>query len=506
MAVKGKSINDFRQYYRRTVISHIMLSHVILTIAVSAALVATGLVQWTNPLFWIITMLTPSVGFVTVAVVLPACIGPMNNILAILMHRTGEPTTLTPPSPNAKNHAKTGLSAVIQAMQSTESSPTKTPTTSRVEKILTEALNHTSCGVILLDSNKNIMSANRAAPIAKNQDGSPIIALDFLDDIDLMTWIDERDNESINAERRWKRVSTDPRLVKTQRIFDVIASYEKGASTETVVILIDQSELYMPEEEDLNFIAFAAHELRGPITVIRGYLDVLGSELSDRLQGDEAELLSRLTVSANRLSGYVNNILNVARFDRHHLQVHLHEDTVAHIYASIADDMSMRATSQHRLLTIDIPDTLPTVAADRSSISEVLGNLLDNAIKYSFEGGLITLRAAQKGDFVEIAITDNGVGMPANVVKNLFHKFYRSHRSREAVAGTGIGLYICKAFVQSHGGTISVVSRENEGSTFTFTLPIYATVADKLLEDKQLNDGLIRQRSGWIKNHAMYRG
>ncbi|OYW84850.1 hypothetical protein B7Z17_03390, partial [Candidatus Saccharibacteria bacterium 32-49-10] len=313
------------------------------------------------------------------------------------------------------------------------------------------------------------------------------------------------DNEAINAERRWTRVGTNQQHIKKQRFFDIIASYEKGAAAETVIFLIDQSDRYLPEEEDLNFVAFAAHELRGPITVIRGYLDILSSELSDRLKGDEPELISRLIVSANRLSSYINNILNVAKFDRHHLQVHLYEDTVYAIYASIADDMQLRAQAQHRLITIAIPENLPTVAADRGSISEVIGNLVDNAIKYSFEGGVVTISAEAKGDFVEISITDNGVGMPVSVINNLFRKFYRSHRSREAVAGTGIGLYICKAFVESHGGSISVRSRENEGSTFSFTLPIYATVADKLLEDGQLNQSLVRRGGGWIKNHAMYR-
>ena len=168
--------------------------------------------------------------------------------------------------------------------------------------------------------------------------------------------------------------------------------------------------------------------------------------------------------------------------------------------------MQLRASTQHRLLTITIPDDLPTVAADRSSIGEVISNLIDNAIKYSFEGGTVTLTAAQKGDFIEVSVADNGVGMPANVVKNLFHKFYRSHRSREAVAGTGIGLYLCKAFIESHGGTITARSKENEGSVFSFTVPIYATVKDQLLEDGQLNRQLIRKGGGWIKNHAMYRG
>ena len=96
--------------------------------------------------------------------------------------------------------------------------------------------------------------------------------------------------------------------------------------------------------------------------------------------------------------------------------------------------------------------------------------------------------------------------MPGSVVGNLFQKFYRSHRSRETVAGTGIGLYISKAIVESHGGNISVRSEDGKGSNFTVALPTFASVADKLKAGNNSNEGLIDQGSGWIKNHSMYRG
>jgi two-component system phosphate regulon sensor histidine kinase PhoR/two-component system sensor histidine kinase VicK len=147
------------------------------------------------------------------------------------------------------------------------------------------------------------------------------------------------------------------------------------------------------------------------------------------------------------------------------------------------------------------------VAADANSISEVLGNLIDNAIKYSNDGGTIEVTAAVAGEFVEVSVTDHGIGMPSNVVGNLFHKFYRSHRSRETVAGTGIGLYISKAVVESHGGKINVRSVEGHGSTFTFSLPIFATVADKLAKKGANNQDFIEHSSsGWIRNHGAIRG
>ena len=436
---------------------------------------------------------------------------PLYDILAATMHKAGEATITTPPNPNAKRNSETGFKTVLQTIYSHDTERAKTETDQSYDQVnqssisVADAFSHTNCGVVILDSDKNIVSFNPAAPIAYDQDGSPFLALNFINEPTIMDWLMESDEQTINAENRWQRIGTDLRYLKKQRFFDIVASYERDAAAETIIFLIEQSGKYLEEEEDLNFISFAAHELRGPITVIRGYLDVLEREMADRMKGDEPELFNRLTVSANRMTSYINNILNVSKLDRHHLHVYLYEDSVSDIYDSIAYDMSLRAQAQHRLLNIDIPKDLPTVAADRGSIGEVIGNLIDNAIKYSFEGGSITVKAEAKGEFVEISVIDNGIGMPANVIKNLFRKFYRSHRSRDSVAGTGIGLYICKAFVDSHGGTFSVRSHENEGSTFTFTLPVYATIADKLLEDGQLNRSLIRHGGGWIKNHALYR-
>jgi signal transduction histidine kinase len=151
-------------------------------------------------------------------------------------------------------------------------------------------------------------------------------------------------------------------------------------------------------------------------------------------------------------------------------------------------------------------ENLPTIDASHIQLTQLFTNLIDNAIKYSNEGGAIEVTAAMKGELVEFSVEDHGIGMPGNVVSNLFQKFYRSHRSRETVAGTGIGLYISKAIVESHGGTISVRSEDGRGSTFTVSLPTYQAVAEKLKAGDNSNEGLIEQGSGWIKNHSMYRG
>ena len=407
---------------------------------------------------------------------------PLRDLSTALVNAAGQKIDQKLPNPSNKEYKATGFSDMLLSIykEHTETSPDKTSATDE----LASALNLTSTGIIILDKNNGVIFANRAAPISLDAKGAYQFDLLFDDGTDLIEWLNQED----------------------RRIFNITVDFEQGNTADAIITAYDETEIYQPEDDDLDFISFAAHELRGPITVIRGYLDVLALELDSKLEPDQKELFQRLIVSGNRLSGYINNILNTSRYDRRHLKLQLHEDSLATIYETIRDDMELRARSQHRSLSVDIPSDLPTVAADRSSISEVLSNLIDNAIKYSDEGGAVRVTAKAKDKHIEVSVADNGIGIPASVINNLFHKFYRSHRSRETVAGTGIGLYLSKAIIESHGGTIGVSSTEGQGATFTFTLPIYAAVSDKLHGADNSNTEIISAGNSWIKNHTKYTG
>jgi signal transduction histidine kinase len=132
-------------------------------------------------------------------------------------------------------------------------------------------------------------------------------------------------------------------------------------------------------------------------------------------------------------------------------------------------------------------------------------NLVDNAIKYSNEGGLIQISAAVNDDSVEVQVKDNGIGIPSNIVPHVFEKFYRSHRSRESTVGTGLGLYISKAIIESHGGTVSVKSEEGHGSTFSFTVPIFSKISDKISTESNVQLIANSANKKYIKNHSLYR-
>lgn len=516
MAVKGmpRQIRDIIPSIKRGALLRIVLSQVFLGALLALSLILTGALALTSLLLIGITLGFIIIGILIQLIVLGYMSRPVRDFVAAVVHVAGEPTDMSPPNPNDKRYTRNGFKEALQAIYQLASSDAPTPAVASdtpavvvpTSDLLKKALDGTSAGFVALDSSRHITFTNRAAPVSTSPEGTQTLSLIWNGSDTLDAWLDICERQSVHAEHVWTRVPDRLPEDEDRRFFDVYASYDKGAANETVLTLVDRTAVYIVGEQDLDFIAFAAHELRGPITVIRGYLDVLEDELSDVLADDQKELFRRLTVSGNRLSGYINNILNTSRYDRRHLKVHLAEDTAAGIYDTIRDDMALRASAQNRLLSVSIPTDLPTIAADRASISEVFGNLIDNAIKYSNEGGAINVTAGVKGDMVGIAVEDHGIGMPGNVVSNLFQKFYRSHRSRETVAGTGIGLYISKAIVESHGGSIAVRSEEGKGSTFTVQLPIYATVAAKLSSGDGTNEGMIGKGNGWIKNHSMYRG
>lgn len=515
MAVKKASapmIRDYFPRFRRYAIGVTILMQIAGTLAIGCALLASGVTLPSNA-FWI-TLFAVIVGSVGINLLLTnMLLTPLRDLTNALTHISGEPSTVTPPNPNAKHFERDGFKPILQLIYELAAKNKNTDNNSPEPAIeqpaadFATALNGASAGFIIMKSDGTITYANKNAPVSITHEGDQEIDLIFDDKPTLKEWLRECEETAVHAEMNWQRVPSKRIGEEDRKIYDIAASYQKDSTAEVVLTLFDSTEEYQPEDDDLDFLAFAAHELRGPITVIRGYLDVLADELQPKLEDDQTLLFKRLIVSANRLSSYVNNILNASRYDRRHLKMHLREDTFTDIYDTIRDDMELRASSQNRLLSVELPKDLPTIAADRASISEVISNLIDNAIKYSNEGGVVNVTAKATDNFVKVSVEDRGIGMPGSVVSNLFHKFYRSHRSRETVAGTGIGLYICKAIVESHGGKIEVRSTEGKGSTFEFSLPIYSTVADKLKASQGSNEGLIEHsETGWIKNHAMYRG
>lgn len=339
--------------------------------------------------------------------------------------------------------------------------------------------------------------------------GKPIfdsLNLEFSSENTLEAWIIKCQQDKVTDTAYWQRVRVQMPDDKEVRQCDIAAYYNRDnpSGTEFIVTLFDHTDEYTKDDQALSFVAIAVHELRTPLTMLRGYVEVFEDELEGKLDDEMKDFMHKMKVSANQLAAFVNNILNVARIEENQLALQLTEDNWGEIVKQAADNMQIQAQVNGKHIEYQIDPKLPTVGVDHVSILEVVDNLLDNAIKYSGKSEKIILQATvNKGGQVETTIQDFGVGIPTSVLPNLFEKFYRNHRTRGQVGGTGLGLFLSKAIVTAHGGEIWVRSKVDEGTTVGFTLPPYKQLAEEL--KKGNNTDIVRQAHGWIKNHSLYR-
>lgn len=368
----------------------------------------------------------------------------------------------------------------------------------------------------VLDENQTIVFANDAAiayagahasseVIGKN--AYTIFDMSFLSAFTLDAWLEAAKKSKPTAAQTWERVKlTVPDDDHTVRLFDLAAYYNQNNPNhfETILVFFDHTDQYSQDDQAMSFVALSVHELRTPLTLLRGYIEVLIDELGKTSDPELVGYMHKMEASAQQLTYFVNNILNVARIEQTGLELELHEEDWKSIVTTAVEDMSMRAQVRGISITTSISDGLPPVAADRVSIYEVVCNLLDNAIKYSGTAKEITVKSyLTKDGVVETTVEDKGVGIPQNSMRNLFDKFYRDHHKRDTIGGTGLGLYLSKIIVAAHTGHIWVKSKEGEGSTFGFTLMPYSALASQSKNSD--NKGIVRSAHGWIKNHSIYR-
>lgn len=330
--------------------------------------------------------------------------------------------------------------------------------------------------------------------------------MSFADENTFESWLTKARSKSATADGQWERVRIGLPGQSKSKQFDLAAHYNRSnpLGYETLIVLFDHSEIYSQDDQAMSFVALTVHELRTPLTLLRGYIEVFNEEIGPTLDPELKMFMTKMDAAAQQLTAFVNNILNVAKIEDNQLTLQLHEDTWPDIIESVVGDLSIRASVRGITIKTDIAEDLPTVGVDRYSIYEVIANLLDNAIKYSKSTNEVYLTARLNADgLVETSIKDFGLGVDSTIIPHIFDKFYRNHRNRAQIGGTGLGLFLSRAIVQAHGGQISVDSKVNEGSTFSFTVLPYAKLAEAGKQGAE--GGIVRGAHGWIKNHSMYR-
>ncbi len=250
-----------------------------------------------------------------------------------------------------------------------------------------------------------------------------------------------------------------------------------------------------------DFIDVAAHELRTPLTLVKGYTQMIETQMPSEIAPQMQEYLKSILTNTDRLHAIVNGMLEVAKIDNQVLDMHPHDVAISDVVNEVHTEFTLSLPERNLTLNFDSLDNLPTIQADPNLLFEVFYHLITNAIKYTPDGGSITvtgsaLKDAELGDAVEVSVRDTGIGIDPEHQELIFEKFYQTgdialHSSgltKFKGGGPGLGLAIAKGVVTAHGGKIWVESDGSDedkcpGSTFYVRLPLKPNKISKDAKD-----------------------
>jgi two-component system phosphate regulon sensor histidine kinase PhoR len=252
-----------------------------------------------------------------------------------------------------------------------------------------------------------------------------------------------------------------------------IASVRTTGTDGAVLVLHDITDLRKLERVRRDFVANVSHEFRTPLTAIQGFAETLLAGAIDDSQ-NRGRFLEIIVEHSRRLARLTDDLLMLSKMDADRLEFESRRIPVAQFIESCIETAQPRARDKDLQLSVNLAQKFPDIAGDRRRLTEVLQNLLDNALQYTPAGGQIMVSAGVTGADVVFTVTDTGFGIPQAEQPRIFERFYRVDvaRSRQ-VGGTGLGLAIAKHLVEGHGGRIWVESEVGQGSQFHFSVPIF---------------------------------
>jgi signal transduction histidine kinase len=226
-----------------------------------------------------------------------------------------------------------------------------------------------------------------------------------------------------------------------------------------------------------EFVSFVSHELKQPMTSIKGYSDLLTKGTAGELNEMQESFLEVIRANVSRMGELVQGLLDISRIEAGRVRINTEAVQMHEAVAEAVRGVQEQITAKSQDLTVEVPEALPTVAADRTRLVQILVNLLSNACKYTPEGGSITVKAqpanGSEDGFVRCSVRDTGVGISEEDQARLFTKYFRADDPAvRNEPGTGLGLVITKNLIELQGGKIWMESQAGQGSEFTFTMPV----------------------------------
>ncbi len=317
-------------------------------------------------------------------------------------------------------------------------------------------------GVVVCDETGRIIQLNRAAE----------------EMLGLKNWRETRprfDGLPLEAVPQAREVfgRSDPQFRLGRRVVTLTRSpllAEEGAPAGEVIVLHDVTEAVAIDKAKTDFIATISHELRTPLTVIRGFTELLlRGAGSAPPTTEQAELLEQVRLRAIEMTDMVNNAILIADIESGRLRADLQPLDLDMVVSRALAPLLPAFEAKHLSVTVEIPPDLPAVVADREQLQRALGQILDNARRYTDTGG-VTVRAFPLHGQVQIDVTDTGRGIPPEILPRLFSRFQRVDGNSSSQRGGGLGLAITRQLIECQGGTVRVDSAPGRGSTFSITL------------------------------------
>ncbi|WP_440895768.1 ATP-binding protein [Amphibacillus sp. Q70] len=261
------------------------------------------------------------------------------------------------------------------------------------------------------------------------------------------------------------------------RDWDIIITplYRKTSIQGAVAIVRDVTEQHQLDQLRETFIANVSHELRTPISLLQGYSEAIIDEVAETVE-EQRQLAQVIHDESQRMGRLVNELLDLTRLKSGHLDLSLAKHSIGAFLDKVIKKFTNQLNENKLIFSYHISEDITEGEFDYDRMEQVFTNLIDNAIKHTYENGKITLKVFKEKSQIVFILSDTGTGIPKEDLPFIFERFYMADKARSKVnkvkKGTGLGLAIAKQIIEAHGGTIGVQSKQGEGTTFKFTIPI----------------------------------